>query len=69
MFLLLGERIGVIHIASFWRYRFAKPEDSELLPVEEIFDIHDYEVNLNSVEASVWGRDQLPIQSTPAASA
>jgi hypothetical protein len=58
MFLILGERIGVIsHIASFWRYRFADPKDL-IAPVEEIFDIlQDFEGSLMSVDASVWGRE------------
>ncbi|OXE36324.1 MAG: hypothetical protein CGW95_08435 [Phenylobacterium zucineum] len=58
MFLLIGERIGVIsHIASFWRYRFSDPDDL-MAPVEEVIDIlHDFEASLSSVEETVWGKE------------
>ena len=48
MFVLLGERIGIIsHIVSFWQYRF--PSGVELIiPAEEIIDIlHDFQSNLD----------------------
>lgn len=51
MFLMLGERIGVIsHITSFWRYRF--PDARSLAaPIDEVLDIlKDFEQNISTVE-------------------
>jgi len=51
MFLVLGERIGVIqHIVSFWQYRF--PQMTDLVaPTEEIVDIlQDFSQNLETFE-------------------
>ncbi len=57
MFVMLGERIGVIsHIVSFWRYRFP---DARLLtaPIDEVVDIlQDFEANLISYEVLTAGR-------------
>jgi hypothetical protein len=52
MFLMLGERIGVIsHITSFWRYRF--PDARSLAaPIDEVLDIlKDFEQNITTVES------------------
>ncbi|MFN7304273.1 MAG: hypothetical protein ACK5SU_06310 [Phenylobacterium sp.] len=51
MFLMLGERIGVIsHITSFWRYRFPDPR-SLAAPIDEVLDIlKDFERNITLVE-------------------
>ena len=48
MFVVLGERIGVIsHIVSFWQYRFPSGVDL-IVPAEEIIDIlHDVHSNLD----------------------
>ena len=48
MFVLLGERIGIIsHIVSFWQYRFPSGVDL-IVPAEEIIDIlHDFQSNLD----------------------
>jgi hypothetical protein len=56
MFMMLGERMGVIsHIASFWRYRF--PDLRSLnAPIEEVVDIlQDFEANLISYDQALWG--------------
>ena len=56
MFMMLGERMGVIsHIASFWRYRF--PDLRSLnAPIEEVVDIlQDFEANLVSYDQALWG--------------
>ena len=55
MFLMLGERMGVIsHITSFWRYRF--PDLRSLnAPIEEVVDIlQDFEANLVSYDQALW---------------
>jgi len=55
MFMMLGERMGVIsHIASFWRYRF--PDQRSLnAPMEEVIDIlQDFEANLVSYDQALW---------------
>jgi len=51
MFMMLGERMGVIsHISSFWRYRF--PNERALnAPTGEVVDIlQDFEANLISYD-------------------
>ncbi|MFM8819883.1 MAG: hypothetical protein ACKOD3_04980 [Phenylobacterium sp.] len=52
MFLMLGERIGVIsHITSFWRYRFPDPR-SLSAPADEILDIlTDFEQSISVVDS------------------
>ena len=51
MFMMLGERMGVIsHISSFWRYRFPN-ERSLNAPTGEVVDIlQDFEANLISYD-------------------
>jgi len=61
MFMVLGERIGVIlHIVSFWKYRF--PEAMDLrAPIEEIVDIlQDFHSNLEGFDALTFAPKTSP---------
>jgi len=53
MFMVLGERIGVIsHIVSFWQYRFPTAMDL-IASTEEVVDIlQDFHSNLEAFDAA-----------------
>lgn len=53
MFTALGERIGAIsHLASFWRYRFARP-DQAILTSEFVDILQDFEATLGVTDRAV----------------
>lgn len=49
MFMMLGERIGAIsHIASFWRYRFPRPDHDGVMVTELAEILQDFEASLST---------------------